>query len=85
MTDLVAAGDEVLFTVSGGGNHTIKATPGFQGYLIATAQFQYCHAYAYISAQGASPQLSAGAAYLGIVLDNATLNRTKQAGEVQAH
>jgi len=85
VTDLVAAGDEVLFTISGGGNHMIKGTPGFQGYLIATAQFQYCHAYAYISAQGASPQLSAGASYLGIVLDVPGLNRTGQAGEVQAH
>jgi hypothetical protein len=86
VSDLVAGGDELLFTLSGGGNHQIKATPGFQGYIIAVAQFQYCHAFAYISAQGALPT-AAGASegYLGIVLDSPGLNRTGQEGEVQAH
>ncbi len=82
MTDLVPAGDEVLFTLSGGGNHGVKATPGFIGYIIATAQFQYCHAFAYISAQGALPT-AAGASegYLGIILDQPGLYRTGQIGE----
>jgi hypothetical protein len=82
----VPGGQQLLFTLSGGGNFGIAATPGFQGYIIATAQFQYCHAFAYVSAQGALPT-AAGASegYLGIVLDIGGLNRTKQTGEVQAH
>ena len=40
---------------------------GFQGYIIAQAQFQYCHAYAFITAAGAGP-LSAAVSegYLGL-------------------
>jgi hypothetical protein len=86
----VPGGQQVTFTLSGGGNFGIAPTPGFQGYIIAQAQFQFCHAFAYISAQGALPT-AAGASegYLGIVLDvpfsNAGVSRTGQAGEVQAH
>ncbi len=59
---------------------------GFQGYIIAQAGFQYCHAYAFISALGLGPTgqgVSEG--YLGIVLDNQGLNRTVQVGENKAH
>jgi len=59
---------------------------GLQGYLITQAQFQYCHAYAFISAQGAgptSPGVSEG--YLGIVLDTQGLPRTISIGENKAH
>jgi len=59
---------------------------GLTGYIIAQSQFQYCHAYAFISAQGAgptSPGTSEG--YLGLVLDNAGLQRTISIGEVRAH
>ncbi len=82
---VVPAGDTLAFTLSGGGNYGIAPTPGFQGYVIAQSQFQYCHAFAYISAQGGLPS-AAGAAvgYLGIVLDQPALNRTGQVGEVQA-
>jgi len=82
----VPAGQQVLFTLSGGGNFGIAATPGFQGYIIAQAQFQFCHAFAYISAQGALPTApGASEGYLGIILDAPGLNRTLQIGEVQAH
>jgi hypothetical protein len=85
-TSTVPGGQELLFTLSGGGNFGIAPVAGFQGYIIATAQFQYCHAFAYISAQGALPTASgASEGYLGIVLDMPTLNRTGQAGEVQAN
>jgi len=61
---------------------------GFQGYIIAQAQFQYCHAYAFITSQGGLPT-SAGVSegYLGIVLDNGNgvLPRTLQASENDAH
>jgi hypothetical protein len=59
---------------------------GLIGYVITQAQFQYCHAFAYISALGAGP-LTPGTSegYLGIVLDAASLNRTNQIGENKAH
>jgi len=83
---VVPGGQAAVFTVSGGGNFGIAGTPGFQGYMIASAQFQFCHGFAYISAQGALPT-AAGASmgYLGIVLDVPGLNRTGQTGEVQGH
>jgi len=59
---------------------------GLQGYIITQAQFQYCHAYAFVSAQGAgptSPGVSEG--YLGIVLDRDGLPRTISIGENKAH
>jgi hypothetical protein len=86
-TSTVPAGAALVFTLSGGGNYGIGGiSSGFAGYIIAQAQFQYCHAYAYISSFGAlpsSPGTSEG--YLGIVLDKSGLNRTGQAGEVQGH
>jgi len=59
---------------------------GLIGYIIAQSQFQYCHAYAFISAQGAgptSPGTSEG--YLGLVLDAQGLPRTSSIGEQKAH
>jgi hypothetical protein len=66
---------------------------GFEGYIIAQAQFQYCHAYAFITAVGAGP-LSAAVSegYLGLLLDNggfvsssSGLVRTNQRGESLVH
>src|SRR5207248_2444876 len=59
---------------------------GLIGYVITQSEFQYCHAFAYISALGAGP-LTAGTSegYLGIVLDAASLNRTNQVSENKAH
>jgi hypothetical protein len=66
----VPAGQQLTFTLSGGGGYGIAATPGFQGYIIAQAQFQYCHAFAYISAQGALPTSNgASMGYLALVMD----------------
>ncbi|HME08702.1 MAG TPA: hypothetical protein VKG25_16720 [Bryobacteraceae bacterium] len=77
-TTSVAAGTEVVFTLSGGGDHGVTATPGFQGYMISIANFQYCHAFAFISDMG-SQKLAEG--YLAIQLDIPGLNRTGVAGE----
>ena len=68
---------------------------GFQGYIIAQAQFQYCHAYAFIAAQGGGP-LNSGISegYLGLILDNKSVNcagsfaglcRTNQQAENLVH
>jgi hypothetical protein len=81
-TQTVPAGQELIFTLSGGGNFGTPATPGFSGYIIAVAQFQFCHAFAFISDVGAQ-KLAEG--YLAIQLDLPALNRTGQLGEVQAH
>jgi hypothetical protein len=79
----IPAGQTLAFTLGAGGNFGITATPGFQGYIIAQSQFQYCHAMAYISAAG-NP-FGGAMGYLGIVLDSGGLNRTGSPGEVQAH
>jgi len=89
----VAAGAELVFTLSNGGNLGIAATPGFQGYIISVAQFQYCHGFAFISDLGAQ-KLAEG--YLAIQLDipfwtngipgfapTNPPNRTGQSGESQ--
>jgi len=81
----VAGGTELVFTLSNGGDHGIAATPGFQGYIIAQAKFQWCHAFAFISDLGAQ-KLAEG--YLAIELDlygGSGLNRTGIFGEVQGH
>jgi hypothetical protein len=63
---VVNAGTLLLFTLSGGGNLGIAATPGFQGYMIATCNFQYAHGFAFISDVGAN---KVSEAYLGLILD----------------
>ncbi len=78
----VPAGTELIFTLSNGGNFGIAATPGFQGYIISIANFQYCHAFAFISDAGAQ-KLAEG--YLAIQLDIPALNRTGVAGENEGH
>ncbi len=78
----IPAGQELVFTVSNGGGFGVAATPGFQGYIIAAAKFQYCHGFAFISDLGAQ-KLAEG--YLAIQLDNAGLNRTGQTGENEGH
>lgn len=85
-SSVVAGGYQLTFTLSGGGNYGIAATPGFQGYIIASSQFQYCHAYAFISAQGALPT-SAGAntGYIALEMDSPIGSRTGNTSEVLGH
>jgi len=88
----VPGGSELIFTLSNGGNFGIPATPGFEGYIIAQANFQYCHGFAFISDVGAQ-KLAEG--YLAISLDVPVvtvsttlptgLNRTGNAGENEGH
>lgn len=80
----VPAGSELIFNLSSGGNFGIQATPGFTGYIIAVANFQWCHAFAFISDVGAQ-RLAEG--YLAIQLDisSSSLNRTGQVGENEGH
>jgi hypothetical protein len=62
----VAEGKQLIWTLSLGGNLGVAATPGFQGYIIASCDFQYGHGYAFISDAGAS-KLAQG--YLALILD----------------
>jgi len=82
----IAAGTELVFTLSNGnGGQNIQPEVGFQGYIIAVAQFQWCHGFAFISDLGAQ-KLAEG--YLAIQLDayaGSGLNRTGIVGEVQGH
>jgi hypothetical protein len=81
-TSEVPAGSELVFTLSSGGNFGIPATPGFEGYIIAKANFQWCHGFAFISDAGAQ-KLAEG--YLAIQLDLPLLNRTGVPGENEGH
>jgi hypothetical protein len=65
-TGSVAEGKQLIWTLSLGGNLGVTATPGFQGYVIASCDFQYAHGYAFISDAGAS-KLAQG--YLALILD----------------
>jgi len=91
---IVPAGQVLTYVLSSGGgaignnaNGMDNRASGFQGYVIAQAQFQYCHAYAFVSALNAGPTgqgVSEG--YLGLILDNPGLNfRTLQAAESLVH
>jgi len=83
----VPAGQILTYVLSSGGgsigggaagagaNGLDNRAAGFEGYIIAQAQFQYCHAYAFITALGAGPLSSAvSEGYLGLVLDNSSWN-----------
>ncbi len=71
-TTVVQGGQHMAFTLSSGGTNGIAATPGFQGYIIATCQFRYAHGFAFISDIGAQ-RLSHG--YLALILDAGSINR----------
>jgi hypothetical protein len=68
------------------GPPVLLGAPGFQGYMIAQAGFQYCHGFAFISRQGAgfdSTNFAMG--YLALLLDAPGLPRTFSVGENDAH
>lgn len=71
-TKTVKAGETLTYILSQGSS-TWGLDPraaGFTGYMVAQAQFQYCHAFAYISPQGALPTTNGmSVGYLGLVLD----------------
>jgi hypothetical protein len=69
----IAAGQELVFDAySGNTAQNIQATANFTGYVIASANFQYCHGFAFISDLGAQ-KLAEG--YLAIVLNPGGLVR----------
>lgn len=78
VSQLLDAGKTLTFSLSSGGGLGINATPGFQGYIIVKAEFQYCHGFAAISDVGAN---RVSESYLGLILDEAIPSRTVFASE----
>jgi len=87
-TTTVGAGQVLTYTLYNGSAQwgLDNRGAGFTGYLIAQAQFQYCHAFAFIGGLGGGPAaggstngLSEG--YLALVLDAATFTRGASQGE----
>jgi len=97
-TTVVPTGQVLTYVASSGSQQwgLDNRAAGFVGYVITQAAFQYCHAFAYVSALGAGPT-SPGASegYLGLLLDNqgltnsgpnpGGLQRTTQSGENLVH
>jgi len=84
----IAAGQLMLYVLSSGNSsqNLDNRGAGFQGYIIAQAGFQYCHAYAFITTQGGTPTgTGVNTGYLGIVLDAPGLARTNSPGENDGH
>jgi len=91
-TTVVPTGQVMTYVASSGSQQwgLDNRAAGFVGYVITQAAFQYCHAFAYVSALGAGP-LTPGTSegYLGLLLDNhglaSGLERTTQLGENLVH
>ncbi len=74
----IPAGGYLVYSLFFGGSapgvvsgSVLQPAPGFTGYIIAQARFQYCHGFAYISKQGAgfNDPTNTSMGYLAIVLD----------------
>jgi len=67
-TSAVAAGKQLVFTVSAGNPASgVTGTPGFQGYMMALCQFQFAHGFAFITdGFGGVPTIAEG--YLALVV-----------------
>jgi len=90
----VNPGGYLVYSVASGGSipggpagQVLLPATGFTGYVIAQANFQYCHGFAYISKQGAgfNDPTNTSMGYLGLVLDVGGLPRTSSTGENIAH
>jgi hypothetical protein len=79
---VVPAGTQLTAVLSTGGNLGIAATPGFQGYMIASCAFQYAHGFAFISDVGAN---RVSEAYLALILDSGLPSRTLFQSEILGH
>jgi hypothetical protein len=80
----VAAGTSYGFSITTGDSAngaSIPGMPGFEGYVIASANFQYCHGMAFISGFGIGAA-GVSQSYLGLVLDTPLASRTGSASEV---
>jgi hypothetical protein len=91
-TNAVLPAGQVLTYVASSGNSAFgldNRAAGFVGYVITQAQFQWCHAYAFIGALGAGAvtpgQGTVSEGYLGLQIDLGGLTRTNQLSEMKSH
>ena len=82
-TTVVAGGQVLTYTLYNGSAQwgLDNRGAGFTGYLIAQAQFQYCHAFAFIGGLGGGPAANSSTnglseGYLALILDGAIAPRT---------
>jgi len=68
-TGVINPGSVLTFSLFSGGSG-VAATPGFTGYLISQANFQFCHGFAFISDLGAQ-KLAEGYLAIGLDISNA--------------
>jgi hypothetical protein len=80
-TSMVSGGQTLTATLSTGGTNGIAAVQGFQGYMIATCDFQFAHGYAYISNLG-STALAQG--YMALIMDKPGIYRPDNSSEALA-
>jgi hypothetical protein len=87
-TTTVAAGQVLTYTLFNGSAQwgLDNRGAGFTGYMITQAQFQYCHAFAFIGGLGGGPAVNSSTnglseGYLALVLDLGGLPRTGIQGE----
>ncbi len=87
-TTTVAAGQVLTYTLFNGSAQwgLDNRGAGFTGYMIAQAQFQYCHAFAFIGGLGGGPAVNSSSnglseGYLGLILDAGTFVRGAPQGE----
>jgi hypothetical protein len=88
-TTTVGAGQVLTYTLYNGSAQwgLDNRGAGFTGYLIAQAQFQYCHAFAFIGGLGGGPAVNSSTnglseGYLALVLDFGSFVRGASQGEV---
>jgi len=87
-TTVVAGGQVLTYTLYNGSAQwgLDNRGAGFTGYMIAQAQFQYCHAFAFIGGLGGGPAVNSSTnglseGYLALILDAGTFVRGAPQGE----
>lgn len=80
----VATGETITMVLSSGGGLGLRGNPNFQGYIIATCDFQFAHGFAFIT-DGPIGQARVAEGYLALVLDGPDSLRGSDVGEVRAH
>lgn len=78
VSQTVPAGSTLTFTLSSGGNLGIQGIAGFQGYIMARAEFQYCHGFAFVTDFGST---TVAEGYVALVLDESLSSRTGSLSE----
>lgn len=68
-TQVIPTGQQMTFTLSGGGTYGAPGAPGFQGYMFAICDFQFAHGYAFVTKMGA---VDIAHGYLALVVPDRT-------------